>query len=117
MLYILETEIISNKSIYFSLRKVYGLGSTKVNLLCKKLGVSPNLKVYNLSAKKLKKLIKFIEILNIKVSSELKKNISLNLQTLVNIKSYRGLRKLKGLPVRGQRTHSNAKTSKKRKNL
>lgn len=115
MIYILETDILSNKSIFFSLQKVYGLGPSKINFLCKKLGLSPNLQTSKVSTIKLNKLIKMIEISNIKITAELKKELSLTFKNLISIKSYRGLRRLKGLPVRGQRTHTNSKTSKKLK--
>ncbi len=117
MIYILETDISAEKSIYVSLRKIYGLGKYKVIVLCKIIGLSPNMKTKKLSPKKLKKLIKVVNSLNITITSELKKQLSLNLKNLIEIKCYRGLRKLRGLPVRGQRTHTNAKNSKKFKYL
>ena len=117
MIYILETDISLKKSIYFSLKKVYGLGKHKTAFLCKRLGLSPNLKTKKLSSEKLKKLIKLVNYLNITIASELKKQLSLNLKNLISIKCYKGLRKLRGLPVRGQRTHTNAKNSKKCKFL
>lgn len=117
MIYILDTDILNNKSIFFSLRKVYGLGNHQTTLLCKKLGFSTNLKTLNLSFDQINKLIKSIEKEDLIITGELRKVQSLTIKTLVNIKAYRGLRRLKGLPVRGQRTHTNAKTSKKYKNL
>ena len=117
MIYILETDIPVKKSIYLSLRNIYGLGKSKINFLCKTIGLSPNIKTEKLSPEKLKKLIKIVNSLNITITSELKKQLSLNLKTLISIKCYRGLRKLKGLPVRGQRTHTNAKNSRKLKHL
>ena len=117
MIYILETDISVKKSIYTSLRNIYGLGKYKINFLCKTIGLSPNMKTEKLSSEKLKKLVKVVNSLNIIITSELKKQLSLNLKTLISIKCYRGLRKLKRLPVRGQRTHTNAKTSRKIKYL
>lgn len=113
MVYILETEILFKKSIYFSLIKIYGLGKRRVNFLCKNLGLSPNLKTEELSFEKLNKLIKTVESLDIIITSELKKELSLNLKNLISIKCYKGLRRLKGLPVRGQRTHTNSKNARK----
>lgn len=117
MIYILETDILATKPLYFSLRKIYGLGKYKTTFLCKMLGLSPNLKTEKLSSEKLNKLIKTVDDLNIVITSELKKELSLNLKNLVSIKCYKGLRRLKGLPVRGQRTHTNAKNAKKFKYL
>lgn len=113
MIYILDTEISNKKSIFFSLRKVYGLGLFQTKFVCKQLGLSPNLKTSNLSVEQINKLIKYIENSDLKITSELKKVQSLILKNLINIKSYRGLRRLKGLPVRGQRTHTNSRTSRK----
>jgi small subunit ribosomal protein S13 len=113
MIYIFETEILNNKPIYFSLQKIYGIGKKQSNLLCKKLGFSYNLKTSNLSSDQLVKLIKSIEKSQLILTNELKKYQSLSLRTLIDIKSYKGLRRLKGLPVRGQRTHTNAQTAKK----
>jgi small subunit ribosomal protein S13 len=59
------------------------------------------------------KLIKFIENLNLLINSNLKKEKIILAKKLVQIKAYRGIRKLRGLPIRGQRTHTNAKTASK----
>ena len=60
-------------------------------------------------------MLQLIESLNLSLNNELKKLKSITLKKLVNIKSYRGLRRVRGLPVRGQRTHTNAKSAKKNK--
>ena len=113
MIYILESKLPENKPVYFALRYVYGIGKSKSLLICKKLGFSPNLKVNNLSNYKANQILKLTETLNFVLANNLKKYELLNKQHLISIKSYRGLRRKKGLPVRGQRTHTNAKTSKK----
>ena len=114
MIYILETDILPEKPLYFSLRKIYGLGKCKAVFLCKLLGLSPNLKTRKLPTKKLNKLIKIVDNWDIKITSDLKKELSLNLKNLISIKCYKGLRRLKGLPIRGQRTRTNAKNAKKK---
>ena len=116
MVYLFESELPKNKSIFVSLIKVYGLGNFKSSQICKKLGFSKFLKVKNLTKEQINKLAKIFELENIKTSSDLKKLKLLNNNKLIEIKSYRGLRKSRGLPVRGQRTHTNAKTAKKRIN-
>ena len=83
-------------------------------MLCKKLGFSKNLKVKNLSREQIIKLIKTIELSDLVISSDLKKLEDLNTKKLISIKSYKGFRRKQGLPVRGQRTHTNARTSRKR---
>ena len=113
MLYILETKLPENKSIVFALTRVYGIGEKTACLICKKLGFSVNLKTKDLTQEQIEELIQLVESLNLTLNNELKKLRSLNLKTLISIKSYRGLRRVRGLPVRGQRTHTNAKSSRK----
>lgn len=115
MIYIFETEISNSKTINFSLQKIYGLGNYQTNIICKKLGFSKNLKTSNLTNDQIIKLIKTIENTNLKITSELKKLQIFNLKNLIDIKCYKGLRRIKGLPVRGQRTHTNAKTARSSK--
>lgn len=115
MVYLFESEILENKPIFFALTQIYGIGKTTAVLTCKTLGFSPNLKIKNLSKEQINKLVKIIELLNIQLASDLKKSKLLTIKRLISIKSYRGLRKIQGLPIRGQRTHTNAKTAKKRK--
>lgn len=114
MIYILESKLPDNKSIYYALKYVYGIGNTKSSLICKKLGLLPNLRVKNLSSNQITQLLKLIDFLNFIVANDLKRLKLLRTQFLITIKSYRGLRKKKGFPVRGQRTHTNAKTARKR---
>ena len=114
MVYLFESELPENKSVFFSLRYVYGIGTNSAALICKKAGFSLNLKVKDMNKDQLIKLTKVIDSLNLILASDLKKLRSLNLKKLVSIKSYRGFRRTQGLPVRGQRTHTNAKSSRKR---
>jgi small subunit ribosomal protein S13 len=113
MVYLFESELPESKSIWFSLRHIYGISGFNAILICKKLGFSKNLKIKNLSKEQLHDLIKIVELLDLKLASDLKKFNLFVVKRLVSIKSYRGLRKTRGLPVRGQRTHTNAKTSRK----
>ncbi len=114
MVYLFESEVPDSKSVFFALMYIYGMGKKNSFLICKKLGFSINLKVKDLSKEQVNKLIKIVEFLNIKLTSDLKKFKLFDKTKLASIKSYRGLRLQKGLPVRGQRTHTNAKTSRKR---
>ena len=113
MLYVLETKLPENKSVVFALTKVYGIGEKTAYLICKKLGFSVNLKTKDLTQEQVEEIIQLVDSSNLTLNNELKKLRSLNLKTLVSIKSYRGLRRVRGLPVRGQRTHTNAKSSRK----
>ena len=113
MIYILETKLYDNKSIFFALKNIYGIGDSKSFDICKKLGFAKNLKVKDLTEDQIKKLLKLVDNSNLLITSDLKKFKNLILKNLVSIKSYRGLRRIKGLPVRGQRTHTNSKTARK----
>ena len=113
MIYLLETELKKNKSIFFALTKIYGINCNTSEKICKKLGFSKNLKVKNLKNKQIKNLISIINDSNIMINNDLKKLKSVKIEKLIFIKSYKGLRRLKKFPVRGQRTRSNANTAKK----
>ena len=113
MLYILETKLPENKSIFFALTRIYGIGKKTSFLICKKLGFSINLKIKNVTQDQLISIIKLTDSSGLVLNSELKKLKSLSLKKLISIKSYKGLRRVKGLPIRGQRTHTNAKSARK----
>jgi len=115
MVYLFESELSKKKSVMFALTSIFGIGKINSFLLCKKLGFSQNLKVKDLSKEQFVKLVKTIESSNLILASDLKKERLLKLKTLLSIKSYKGLRRNQGLPIRGQRTHTNARTSRKRK--
>jgi len=113
MVYLIESKIPDNRSVFFALKYIYGIGKTNAFLICKKAGLSKNLKVKNLSKEQINQLLNLMEALNIELASDLKKLKLLNRKKLISIKSYRGLRRNQGLPIRGQRTHTNAQTSRK----
>jgi len=115
MLYLLETNLPDQKSVLFALTKVHGIGKNTASSICKKLGFSINLKVKNLNQEQIAELLQLVDSLNLSLNNELKKLKSMTLKKLISIKSYRGLRRVRGLPVRGQRTHTNAKSAKKNK--
>lgn len=115
MLYILETNLPDQKSVAFALAKVHGIGKSTAFSICKKLGFSTNLKIKHLSQEQVAEMLQLIDSLNLILNNELKKFKSLTLKNLIAIKSYRGLRRVRGLPVRGQRTHTNARSAKKNK--
>lgn len=114
MIYVLETEISNTKNIRESLSEIYGLGKKRSNLICDRLGLSANLKTSHLSQTQVNAIGKEIEKSQLLVTGNLKKLRILLSKSLVSIKSLRGLRRLRGLPVRGQRTHTNAKNSRSR---
>lgn len=113
MVYILDTELLKNQSIFFALKKIFGIGKKSSLLFSKQLGCSVNFKIEDLSNEQILKLLKLITKSKNLINEDLKRDKILILKRLILIKSYRGLRRLKGFPVRGQRTHTNARTSKK----
>lgn len=113
MIYILETNLLESKSVYFSLTEIFGIGQFQSFLICKKVGLSYNCKLSQLTPDQIVNLIKFIENLNLLINNNLKKEKIILAKKLVQIKAYRGIRRLRGLPIRGQRTHTNAKTASK----
>lgn len=115
-MYILDTKLKDNKIMTIGLTGVYGIGFYTSFKICKKLGLSRNIIADQLSKNHLSCLNNILnDEYKLRVSNELKKIESFKFQKLISIKSYRGLRRVKGLPVRGQRTHTNAKTAKRRK--
>lgn len=113
MTYLLESKLPENRSIFFALRHIFGIGKSRSVLICKKLGFAPNLKVKNLSNEQVVKISKISESLNFILANDLRRVKLLAVQRLVSIRSYRGLRRKKGFPVRGQRTHTNARTARR----
>jgi small subunit ribosomal protein S13 len=113
MLYLFETELLKNKTVILALKLIFGLGNSNAALVIKKLGFSKNFKIKNLLKKQIHKLIRAVNLLNILLVNDLKKFRFSMFQKLLNIKSIKGFRKSCGLPIRGQRTHTNAKTARK----
>ena len=113
MVYILDTKLNEKKTVEYSLQLIYGIGKTTSKKICKMLGFSSNFKLQNLTQIQIDDIEILINDLGLTVSNKLKKKEFEANKKLLVIKSYRGLRKKKGLPVRGQRTHTNAKSSKK----
>lgn len=116
MVRLLGNNLSKKKKIYIALTAIYGIGISKSLEILNKLQIDSNLKVANLTETHISEIRNFLEIENFKLEGDLKRNISLNIKRLIEINSYRGRRHLNGLPVRGQRTRTNSRTSR-RKNL
>ena len=97
-----------------ALTYIYGIGRTSAEEICKKTGVDPDARSNTLSADVLAELRKVIEN-DYTVEGRLRTQVNLNIKRLMDIGCYRGLRHRKGLPVRGQRTKTNARTRKGKK--
>lgn len=102
--------IPDNKHVVVSLRYVYGIGPTVAKNLCKSTGINPASKVSDLNEDQLDSLRN--EISKMTVEGDLRRETSMNIKRLMDLGTYRGIRHRKGLPVRGQRTKTNARTRK-----
>ena len=99
------------KKIEISLTYIFGVGRSKSQEICDKTGVSREMRTRDLTDSEVVKLREYIEK-NIQVEGDLRRETSQNIKRLMEIGSYKGIRHRKGLPVRGQRTHTNARTRK-----
>ncbi len=100
-----------NKRIEIGLTYIYGIGRSQANNILRGAGVNPETKVRELNDDETNKIRKIIEEQH-RVEGDLRKEISYNIKRLMEVGSYRGLRHRRGLPVHGQRTHTNARTRK-----
>mgnify|MGYP001096229710 FL=1 len=101
----------TNKRVKVGLTYIYGIGSTIANEICKNVGISDDKRVNKLTDDEVLKIREYIEN-KYKVEGDLRSEVSLNVKRLTDLGTYRGLRHRKKLPVRGQRTHTNARTRK-----
>jgi len=99
------------KRVEIGLCYIYGVGLTKSREILKAVNISPDIRVKDLDENDVAKIREYIEK-NLTVEGDLRKEVSMNIKSLIEIGSYRGIRHRKGLPVRGQNTRSNARTRK-----
>jgi small subunit ribosomal protein S13 len=99
------------KRIEIGLTYIYGIGRTRSNIILKEAGVSPDIRIKNLTEDDVRKIARVIEEQG-GVEGDLRKDISMNIKRLMEIGCYRGARHRRSLPVRGQRTKTNARTRK-----
>lgn len=104
-------DIPRDKRVEISLTYIYGIGRKTANQVIEATGVNKDTRVRELTEEEVNKLREFIDK-NIKVEGDLRREIALNIKRLIEIGSYRGIRHRRGLPVRGQRTKTNARTRK-----
>jgi small subunit ribosomal protein S13 len=116
MSFILGTRYAPTKKIRIALTKIFGIGLNKANQICDKLGLSDTYKVNQLTKNQIDQIIKIFNQSYL-IDSELLRIIQNDVKRLIHIGCFRGLRHNEGLPLRGQRTHTNAKTSRKHKIL
>jgi small subunit ribosomal protein S13 len=112
---IIGVDIPANKRIDIALRYVYGVGPKIAADILEKTGIDPAIRAKDLTESDLSKIVNVIQEGDCLVEGDLRRERSLNLKRLQAIKSYRGIRHSRGLPVRGQRTSTNARTRKGKK--
>ncbi len=103
--------IPTNKRIEIALTYIYGIGRVSALNVCQKAGIEPGLRVNQLSDDDVIKIRETIDA-DYSVEGDLRREVSMNIKQLMDLGSYRGLRHRRRLPVRGQRTHTNARTRK-----
>jgi small subunit ribosomal protein S13 len=99
------------KRVEIGLTYIFGIGLTTSQKILRETGISPDTRVRNLTEEEVVRLREFIDR-QLKVEGDLRREVGQNIKRLMEIGCYRGLRHRKGLPVRGQRTHTNARTRK-----
>ncbi len=104
-------DIPREKRLEIALTYIFGVGLTTAQQICEATGVDPNTRVRDLTDDEVLKLRTWIEA-NLKVEGDLRRDVAQDIKRKMEIASYQGLRHRKGLPVRGQRTHTNARTRK-----
>jgi len=103
--------IPTNKRAIISLTYIHGIGKAHAKVICEKAGITEDRRIQDLSDDEIIKIREIIDA-DYKVEGDLRREVSMNIKRLVDLATYRGLRHRKRLPVRGQRTHTNARTRK-----
>jgi len=111
---IANTTIPTDKRVVISLTYVYGIGPTRAKYLCEKAKIKENVRIKDLTIEQEQALRKALSDLKVPLEADLRREVSQNIKRLQDIGSYRGYRHRRKLPVRGQRTKTNAKTRKGR---
>jgi small subunit ribosomal protein S13 len=104
-------DIPGKKHISISLRYIYGIGPKRAREICAKAEIPPNKIADQLDENEIRKIREVIDA-DFKVEGDLRREINMDIKRLMDLGCYRGLRHRRGLPVRGQRTHTNARTRK-----
>lgn len=108
---IVGVDVPPNKRVEIALTYIYGVGRTTAQAICKELGVKRDMRAKDLTEEDVQKVAHMLEKTYL-VEGSLRRQTSQNIQRLKDIRCYRGIRHMKGLPVRGQNTQSNARTRK-----
>ncbi len=109
---VVGVEIPGEKRIDVALRYIFGIGPSNATVILAKAGIDPALRAKNLDESQLSQIVHAIQDGKYVIEGDLRRELGINLKRLQGIKCYRGIRHLRGLPVRGQRTSTNARTRK-----
>lgn len=109
---ILGVDLPKDKRIEIALTYLYGVGRTLSNKILKEVGIDPNKRAKDLNDEEVSRITGYIQKSGYKIEGDLRRDISANIKRLMDIGAWRGLRHKRGLPVRGQRTRTNARTRK-----
>ena len=109
---IIGVEIPGEKRIEVSLRYIYGIGPANAREILERANIDPSIRAKDLTEQQLSLIVHAIQEGKYVIEGDLRREIGMNLKRLQAVKCYRGLRHLRGLPVRGQRTQTNARTRK-----
>lgn len=109
---IIGVEIPGEKRIDIALRYVYGIGPSNAKVILEKANVDPAIRAKALTEQQMAAIVHAIQDGKYVIEGDLRREIGINLKRLQGIKCYRGVRHMRGLPVRGQRTQTNARTRK-----
>src|SRR4051794_39065483 len=109
---ILGVDIPGDKRVDIALRYIYGLGPVNSKVILQNAKIDPSLRAKNLDEQQISQIIHAIQEGKYVIEGDLRRELGMNLKRLQAIKCYRGVRHLRGLPVRGQRTQTNARTRK-----
>ena len=109
---ILGVDIPSGKRIDISLRYIYGIGPVNAKAILEAAGIDPSIRAGKLDENQMSQIVHAIQAGKYVIEGDLRRELGMNLKRLQGIKCYRGVRHLRGLPVRGQRTQTNARTRK-----
>ncbi len=101
----------TNKRVVIALRYIYGIGPTNAREICARVGIADNRRVNQLTEDEIIRIRDTIDR-DFNVEGDLRREVAMNIKRLMDLGCYKGLRHRKGLPVRGQRTHTNARTRK-----
>ncbi len=109
---IIGVEIPGEKRVDIALRYIYGIGPVNSKVILEKAKIDPSIRAKDLNEQQISRIVHAIQDGKYVIEGDLRRELGMNLKRLQGIKCYRGVRHLRGLPVRGQRTQTNARTRK-----